>query len=122
MHLSEAIRDGAKLATQCTTETMGRGRDGSTCALNAAWDTGHRETHRYYPLPASCPICMRYNGLAVVVIHLNDDHKWTREAIAEWVETIERVNGLWGEPAKETEDNEAVFTKPEASRSLVSVP
>ena len=25
-----------------------------------------------------------------LITHLNDDHKWTREAIADWVEGIER--------------------------------
>lgn len=57
-----------------------------------------------------CPVCgdMEYHGhtpdgqvvkrnVSSVVIHLNNDHRWTREQIAEWVATFEPVH----RPAKE---------------------
>ena len=34
-----------------------------------------------------CPVegCSKTLGLAVIIVHLNDDHCWTREQIASWV-------------------------------------
>lgn len=41
----------------------------------------------------TCPACPTYIGSRRptfnLIAHLNDDHRWTREAIADWVETIE---------------------------------
>lgn len=40
-----------------------------------------------------CPTCgircMHVDCTAVLVMHLNDVHRWTREAIADWIESIE---------------------------------
>ena len=39
-----------------------------------------------------CPDCTRiYHAVGSVVMHLNDFHCWTREAIADWVETTEQA-------------------------------
>jgi hypothetical protein len=35
----------------------------------------------------SCPDCGRIYDLANMIQHLNDDHKWSREDIASWLET-----------------------------------
>jgi hypothetical protein len=34
----------------------------------------------------SCPEgCRKRLALGAMILHLNDDHQWTREAIAQWV-------------------------------------
>lgn len=38
-----------------------------------------------------CPVCGTDNALFRQIPHLNDLHRWTREQIAEFVETIEPV-------------------------------
>lgn len=40
-------------------------------------------------LEADCPQCERREPLKVLIPHLNDDHKWTREEIALLVERVE---------------------------------
>jgi hypothetical protein len=35
------------------------------------------------PAPA-CKQTIRYN----IIVHLNDDHRWTRETIADWLDTL----------------------------------
>lgn len=40
-----------------------------------------------------CPQCRDaefQRCLLATVVHLNDDHKWPREQIADWVETVEQ--------------------------------
>jgi hypothetical protein len=36
-----------------------------------------------------CPECHGKRVLARLIPHINDDHGWTREQIADWVATIE---------------------------------
>lgn len=108
MKLSEAIRLGAMLKPQ------GHGLlhvNGRTCALGAAYDAvGHLDEHSYgwrglerdFPillslLKAPCPIPTCQSPFwrdgqreTWAIPHLNDYHRWTREQIADWVETIER--------------------------------
>jgi hypothetical protein len=86
-----------------------------TCAMGAAVDAGWRyQTERIERLvngsvmfwstatpmtpitlwSASCPCqnrrqCEQPKSVIHVVTHLNDHHEWTRERIADWVETIE---------------------------------
>lgn len=44
---------------------------------------------------ANCPVflstssCFFAADLQTVIIHLNDHHKWTREQIADWLETLD---------------------------------
>lgn len=111
MRLSEAIRLGSML------KPHGRGGfliEEGTCAAGAALDacgeldadtslssTKHNQAFkRLFPiinaLPATCPVCglerailWRWGG-EFKLAHLNDQHEWTREAIADWIETIER--------------------------------
>lgn len=100
MRLSEAIRLGAMLKPQAFGDySVGVG----TCALGAAHEAlgknADDESEWWWPeLPrdAICPSCggMRHSdssfAVGGVIAHLNDVHKWTREQIADWVETIER--------------------------------
>lgn len=61
----------------------------------------------------NCPQCGdRKMTLSSAVIHLNDAHKWTREAIADWVETVER----------RAEADQAGTTPETASASVRRVP
>lgn len=108
MKLSEAIRLGSMIRPQ------GFGRywpDGKTsCALGAAFEAGGLRDHieqaynsdvtgllppiwaTFLDGPQQCPRCSWANEkipTLSVITHLNDDHKWTREQIADWVATIE---------------------------------
>lgn len=41
--------------------------------------------------PSVCPVkgCGDLGTVRAVIIHLNDSHKWTREAIADWLDTLD---------------------------------
>ena len=47
-----------------------------------------------------CPAegCRKRLTLASILVHLNDDHRWTREQIAVWLED-EKANGRLGSPS-----------------------
>lgn len=112
MHLSEAIRDGCRFGKQC----FGAFTDGEGyCAIGAAMRAynvpvyiGTLNIPEFFlglvPALTPCPACglpkkkvSRGISIPKLVYHLNDDHRWSREAIAEWVETVERDLGLWDE-------------------------
>ncbi len=104
MRLSEAIRLGAVLKPQAFGAIREEGR---SCALGAACDalgirhenalpTQYPELHR----SVKCPGCGSLKGvwrrlrgyefdLEDVIVHLNDDHRWERERIADFVRKIE---------------------------------
>lgn len=107
MKLSEAIRAGAKIRPQGFGELYGS--RGTTCALGAAMDGsgmyGRINVYKHFPvctteafaMPCDCASpgvvpheAVRVKILAEGVAHLNDKHRWSREAIAEWVETVEK--------------------------------
>ena len=110
MKLSEAIRLGAMLRPQGFGRVLDR--NGRTCALGAAYEavgislTQPGEIPKnwlpmldYAPWSIPCPACggrqtkadnyRKFTFGETVVTHLNDVHKWTREAIADWVATVE---------------------------------
>lgn len=108
---SEAIREGAKLRPQ----NFGGGMDEErtkTCAFVAACEAivgtldGPEFSHfnanvlyRYLiesnaecptsPCTIEVPFC-----LMNIIFHLNDVHQWTREAIADWLESEEEKLGF----------------------------
>lgn len=102
MKLSDAIRLGALLHPQCF-GSMTRWRYGGelpsavgddevigTCALGAAEAAGYGDVFYSGDADMACPECPQWtNGLAQVIAHLNDWHRWSREAIADWVATVE---------------------------------
>lgn len=108
MRFSEAIRLGAMMKPQAFDVAS----DGvGTCANGAACDAigidvydarGYRAAFPFASEPmVACPVCrkakLNYSPtLGGNVAHLNDDHRWTREQIADWIETIE------AQPALET--------------------
>lgn len=57
-----------------------------------AW---HAFFHGYHP----CPACRVSSYGMRAIGHLNDEHRWTRERIADWVETIENRG-----PEEQTKD------------------
>lgn len=95
--------------------------ESATCALGAAFDAigklsvyQNLEDSQYFPILAvieTCPVTtcsdvcrMSGESLDNIITHLNDDHYWTREQVAEWVEVIERrqFQPMWEMPAKES--------------------
>lgn len=102
MRLSEAIRLGAMLKPQ--TRIGKFYMNGASCALGAAadaagvtlghdydygrlyatWPWLHREVAP--PMPEMCAGAV---DVLECVWMLNDNHRWTREQIADWVATIE---------------------------------
>lgn len=98
--LAKAILDGAHVRPEQAFGEYYQGRRAS-CALGAAYEgiyhlpldaTGIRPKHLErlfdcleYTL-RSCPEgCKKRLALGAMILHLNDDHHWTREAIATWV-------------------------------------
>jgi hypothetical protein len=99
--LAEAMRQGMRRRGE---QAFGEyfGGSGRSCALGAAYDG-------MYLLPADpgkgrpqqldrlfeclegtvrrCPHagCRKKLALGVIIVHLNDDHRWTREQIVEWL-------------------------------------
>ena len=110
MRLSEAIRLGAMLRPQTFNERLTKR---GSCAWGAALETvGCVEVGT--PWPAVAPVALAWwpwafrvdsstlvaspcacggelsaTWAAGIIVHLNNKHRWTREAIADWVETIE---------------------------------
>lgn len=103
MRLSEAIRLGAMLKPQAFGDYF---NSVGTCALGAACEAagvsceaiGDYERQFLAVFAEPCPACgvrpdtgNKYtSGFCNTVLHLNDTHRWTREQIADWVETIEQ--------------------------------
>jgi hypothetical protein len=104
--LAEFIRAGAKRRPDQAFGDYYRGRSAS-CALGAAYEgmyrlpqqaTGVRPTKDlewfFDCLEGSvrrCPGgggCKKTLSLAAILVHLNDDHKWTREQIASWLDGL----------------------------------
>ena len=112
MRLSEAIRLGAMLHPQCF-GALYEYRPGpadvtanqqlprrvwrtrgvmKSCALGAALMAGYSDEFEKESIKRRCPACRAPDCLTHTISHLNDRHRWTREAIADWVQTIEEAN------------------------------
>jgi len=106
MRLSDAIREGCRYSTKTTRQFFGT-TPHSACALGAAiigynrrtgdeitmldlarvWPELNQETE--FIMRATCPDCGTYADLRhVITTHLNDGHRWTREAIADFIDTL----------------------------------
>ncbi len=95
MKLSEAMRLGAMLKPQGFGLTR---PEGTACALDAvalAATTDISALSKGFPIldmwGIHCPECgpQPFSNLTVGMViagHLNDDHRWTRERIADWIE------------------------------------
>jgi hypothetical protein len=115
MKLSEAIEAGARLRPQSFGYYFtGTARaDACSCVFGAVYEVTYPDaplSHDAvvtifdtmadeYPLLNSlekifCPECagdvVTHDNLTNIIIHLNDDHRWTRERIAEYVRRFEQ--------------------------------
>jgi hypothetical protein len=127
MRLSEAIRLGAMLHPQtfgamCVAKLSGE--IVSTCALGAARSAGLTKSEldrlmgvqSWYPCPASVGHC-NSRRLTTIVVHLNDDHRWTREQIADWVATVEPADEPHAQPETLAAVDPGVQSLPESLRA-----
>lgn len=106
MSLSEAIRLGAMVRPQAFRALY---TDDGACALGAALlavgappEQAMRSALTRWPwalaVSVNCPGCGRSHLVCEVIVHLNDDHRWTREQIGAWVAEIEPADAS---PAEE---------------------
>lgn len=98
--LSEAIRIGAKMRPQTFRAWFS---NGGSCAVAAACEAigiarypncvflaPAPQEWQWARTPAVCPECGdRRPDVSTAMIHLNNEHRWTREAIADWVGIVE---------------------------------
>jgi hypothetical protein len=98
--LAEAIRLGVRRRPHQAYGSYYEGRR-SSCALGAAYEGMHwlpaeagglrpRHLERLFDCLENtirrCPAgCKKQLPLAAIIVHLNDDHQWTREDIAGWL-------------------------------------
>lgn len=103
--LAEQIRKGCQIAPVQCFFTMFRQLDGT--ALNNAWGQDVYEAcvegaivlggGQFAPIEpvarpangpyADCHLCLRTNS-SFILVHLNNDHRWSREKIADWLEAL----------------------------------
>ena len=97
--LAEFIRAGSSRGPQCFGSYFDE--RGGSCALGAVYEGVYRLPRHHGPLVPEhlerlfrcldevtkpCPQgCVKRLPLAAMIVHLNDDHRWTREGIAEWL-------------------------------------
>jgi hypothetical protein len=108
MKLSEAMRLGSALREQAFDAYF---VDSRSCAIGAAAEAmgcayGDRPSahmlHHFPALlytstyPCGCNFEDLVSRVETIIIHLNDRHRWTREQIAAWIETVERRAELIG--------------------------
>jgi len=99
LELAAAIAEGVK---RRPLQAFGEYFDdhGGSCALGAAYEgayvlpqdahTVHPRLHRIFDclenVRRRCPVgCHKRLPLNAIILHLNDDHHWTREEIVEWL-------------------------------------
>ena len=99
MKLSEAIRLGATLGPQHFDDFFGDA--GASCALGAALraigmeeiandDDPRKESDAFpsldSPAPRGwCQNCGTITDVGLLIVHMNDCRRWSREAIADWL-------------------------------------
>jgi hypothetical protein len=98
--LADAILLGVERREQQSFGTY-FGPEGGSCALGAAYEgiyrlpddvAGQRPKrldrffHCLENVSRRCPAgCRKRVPMAAMIVHLNDDHRWTREQIAAWI-------------------------------------
>jgi hypothetical protein len=97
MRLSEAIRLGTLMTSQAFLALF---TGDAACAWGAALlavgatpervrSAGLRRWPWAFAVSVNCPSCGRSRLICEVIVHLNDDHRRTREKIGAWVAEIE---------------------------------
>jgi hypothetical protein len=108
MKLSTAIRIAATRWYQAFGSI---GDNGSRCTLAGAAEVAHGSWHDYRSCwleydrigYVTCPRCLGTGYIPAIIVHLNDAHKWSREAIASWVEQFETaMEETAGQPVEQT--------------------
>ncbi len=109
--LYEAIRLGSMLRPQTFNEYFGAD---TSCVLGAAIEgCGMTCPAMFSAFPILvqtefCPACPKETSNSAhvnrVMIHLNDDHRWTRERIADFVASIEPADSPEEEEVAEMEE------------------
>lgn len=115
MLLSEAMRIGASWSKQIFGELLDA--NNNTCAVGSVaqvvgllrdvdckYGVIIDNLRKMYPImnnndrycPNNCPSPYKRDVL-YTIFHLNDVHKWTREKIADWIEGIEKKEGIKNE-------------------------
>jgi hypothetical protein len=99
--LAEFIRDGMKRRPDQAFGDYFAG-DSASCALGAAYDAMYRlpknadgqrpsrDLDWFFDCldtVKACPVdgCKKKIFLAALIVHLNDDHRWSREDVADWL-------------------------------------
>ena len=100
IELAEAILTGIK---RRPTQSFGSyfGPNGGSCALGAAYEGVYllpNDAHEAMPrrldrffdclenVSRRCPAgCKKQIPIGAMIVHLNDDHEWTREQVAGWL-------------------------------------
>jgi hypothetical protein len=119
--LASFIRAGAQRRPDQAFGDYFRGQRAS-CALGAAYEGMYRlpreiaGTHPTKDLDwffdclegtvRRCPVdgCKKRLVLSALIVHINDDHRWSREQIAAWLEAVNgTVNGAPKPPAPPSE-------------------
>lgn len=108
LSLSQAIRLGAMLKPQAfgqlfdgesscaqgaAADALGMGIDTWTAGTPTIWFTSWPDNVQWMfsTTPPACPECGQMRAAVDCLIrHLNDEHRWTRERIADHVEQIEQ--------------------------------
>lgn len=109
MRLSEAIRLGAMLDPQVFGVTA---NEYGTCAIGGALKAigvsgQYNEALNHWPIAGEIvtnPVRGDMHLLFGIVRELNDEHEWTRERIADWVESIELSRAELPQPVSTEED------------------
>ena len=98
MRMYEAMRLGAMLWPQAfLTANENGGKCARLSALHAIgkeWEDGFDVENTLAGPVVGCPSCnhiTQIGSVAEIIVHLNDEHRWTREQIAEWLEPIEEA-------------------------------
>jgi hypothetical protein len=99
--LADFIRAGSARGPQCFGSYFDE--KGGSCALGAVYEGVYRLPRKHGSLvpdhlerlfrcldemSKGCPDqhgCTKRLPLAAMIVHLNDDHRWSREQIAEWL-------------------------------------
>ncbi len=109
MRLSEAIRLGAMFRPQ----SFGFFFDaGKSCALGAALEAVGVRYGAFFKAEliiqsywgwtsifVQCPVCASRESVRTIIARLNNEHRWTREEIADWVATVEPADECRESPA-----------------------
>lgn len=83
-------------------QAIGKQRDGSSAyhTFTYEWPWVNRSS--------SCPSCPAAGTVRDTIWHLNDNHRWTRQQIAEWVSRVEPDEEIKEETCEQSQSNVAM--------------